>query len=71
MMIMSVGEDYISELWPPTGLFFAPQVTYEHGEPWWNDFKGMKLKIRPPQLSGNPTSRVIEEQSRKNWMRKR
>jgi hypothetical protein len=34
---MMIGCDYISELWPPTGLFFIPQVIYEHGDPWRND----------------------------------
>jgi hypothetical protein len=43
-------------MWPPMGLSFIPQVTYEHGEPWWNDTDGRKVLIRPPELSGNPTS---------------
>jgi hypothetical protein len=43
MMIMSMGRDYISELRPPTGLLFIPQVIYEHGEPWWNDIDMEKL----------------------------
>jgi hypothetical protein len=25
------------DLQPPMGLFFMPQVVYEHGEPQWND----------------------------------
>jgi hypothetical protein len=28
MVIMSKGRDYISELWPPMGLLFIPQVIY-------------------------------------------
>jgi hypothetical protein len=28
----------------------------EHVEPWWNDIDRKKLLIRPPELSGNPTS---------------
>jgi hypothetical protein len=55
MMIMSMGRDHVSELRPPTGLLFIPQVIYEHGEPWWNDNDRGKL-IHPPELSGNPTS---------------
>jgi hypothetical protein len=31
-------------------------VIYEHGESWRNDIDRTKLLIRPPQLSGNPTS---------------
>jgi hypothetical protein len=34
MMIMSVGWNYVSELRPPTGLFFVSQVIDEHGESW-------------------------------------
>jgi hypothetical protein len=30
-----MGWDYVSELWPPSGLLFIPQVMCEHGEPWW------------------------------------
>jgi hypothetical protein len=32
MMITSIVWDYISELRPPTGLLFIPQVIYEYGE---------------------------------------
>jgi hypothetical protein len=56
---MSVGLDYVSELWPPTGLLFIPYVIYERGEPWWNDIDKEKLLIHAPELSGNPTRRVI------------
>jgi hypothetical protein len=58
MMIMSMGHD-VSELRPPTGLLFIPQVTDDHGQPWWNDINTGKLLIRPTGLSGKPTSRVI------------
>jgi hypothetical protein len=34
-------------------------VIYEHGELWWNDIGRGKLLNRPPELSGNPTSKVI------------
>jgi hypothetical protein len=40
MMLMSMGWDYVSELWPPTGLLFNPQVIYEDWEPLWNDIEG-------------------------------
>jgi hypothetical protein len=56
--IVSMGCDYISELQPPMGLLFIPQVIYEHGGPWWNDISRRKL-IRPPELYGNSTSSVI------------
>jgi hypothetical protein len=52
---MSIGRDYVSELWPPTDLLFICQLIYEHEEPWWNDdVDREKLLIRPPELSGNP-----------------
>jgi hypothetical protein len=56
MLIMSIGRDYISELQPPTGLLFIPQVIYEHGETWWNDIDRGKILIRQPEFSGSPTS---------------
>jgi hypothetical protein len=59
VMVISMGRDYVSELWSPTGLLFIPQVIYEHGEQWWNDVDSVKLLTRPPELSGNPNSRVI------------
>jgi hypothetical protein len=54
-----VHGDYVSELQPPMGLLFMPQVIYEHGEPWWNAIDRRKLLICPPELSGNPTSSHI------------
>jgi hypothetical protein len=57
-IIMSMGSDYVSELWQPTGLLFIPQI-YENGEAWWDYIDKEKLLIRLPELSGNPTSRII------------
>jgi hypothetical protein len=57
MKIVTMVLDYVSELRPPTGILFIPQVIYEHGETWWNGIdSGRPLQIRPPQLSGNPTN---------------
>jgi hypothetical protein len=40
--------DSVSELWPPTGLLFIPQMIYgEHEEPWWNDIRVIQ-KVRFP-----------------------
>jgi hypothetical protein len=55
-MIMLVGRDYVSELRPPTGLLFIPRVMCEHGQQLWDNIDKRKLLIRPPELSGNPTS---------------
>jgi hypothetical protein len=59
------------------GQLLIPQETYEHGEPWCNDINREKLLIHPPELSGNPTITVINNeilviywQSRMNWQRK-
>jgi hypothetical protein len=51
--------DYVSELRPPMSLLFIPQVIYQHGELSWDELDRGKLLIRLPELSGNPTSRVI------------
>jgi hypothetical protein len=40
-------------------------MVYEHGKPWWNDVDREKILIRPPEVSGNPTSSHLVE-SRKN-----
>jgi hypothetical protein len=40
-----------------------PHVIYEHGETWWNKVDRIKLLICPPELPGNPTSRVIWQQA--------
>jgi hypothetical protein len=63
-MIMSMGYDYISELWPPSSLLFIPQVIYKHGKPWWNNVDRGKLLIHPPELCGNPTSSIITASKR-------
>jgi hypothetical protein len=59
MIIMSMGLDYVSKRRPTFDLLFISQVISEHGEPWWNDIDRGKLLNRPPELSGNPASRVI------------
>jgi hypothetical protein len=60
LCIMSTGRDYVSELRPTMGLLLIPQVMYELGDPLRNDDAGrVKLLPFPPELCGNPTSRVI------------
>jgi hypothetical protein len=55
-MIMLLGWDYVSELWPSTGLLFMPHMSME-------DHGGMRLAGENSwfvqKLSGNPTSRII------------
>jgi hypothetical protein len=51
LLFMSMRRDDISELWPPTGLLFIPQVIYEHGELWWNDIDWEKPKNSDRKLS--------------------
>jgi hypothetical protein len=71
MIILSVGWAYVSELRPPTGLLFIHQVMYVHGEPRWINIDKGKLPIRPPELSGHPTSNHLvvsqEELLKKLW----
>jgi hypothetical protein len=62
MMMMSMGWDYVSELRPPTGLLFVPQVIYEYGEPRWNEIDRRKLQIHPPDLCGNHTHNLVAKQ---------
>jgi hypothetical protein len=40
-----MGQDYVSEMGPPTGLLFIPQKTYEYGGPQWNHNDMGKSKI--------------------------
>jgi hypothetical protein len=46
LLFMSMGWNYVSELWPPTGLLFIPQMIYEYGEPQWNDTDGENRRSR-------------------------
>jgi hypothetical protein len=51
MVVMSsMGRDYVSELRPPVGLLFIPQVVHEHGEPWCM-LTGENSPIHPPECS--------------------
>jgi hypothetical protein len=43
---MSMGWDYVSELRPPAGLLSIPQMTYEYGEPRWNDIDRENWRTR-------------------------
>jgi hypothetical protein len=44
-LLMLMGRDRVSELWPPAGLFLL-HVTYEYGKPWWNDIDGENKELR-------------------------
>jgi hypothetical protein len=44
IMFMSMGWAYVSELHPPKGLLFIPQIIYEYGEPRWNNIVWRKPK---------------------------
>jgi hypothetical protein len=56
---VSMGWDYVSELRPPTGLLFIPPMICVRGDPWGIDIRRGELPIRLPELSGNPTLRVM------------
>jgi hypothetical protein len=68
-LLTMMGWDYVSELWPPTGLLFIPWVICEHGQPWrWC----CRLEITPDsstrELSGSPTSRHLVASKRNGQM---
>jgi hypothetical protein len=46
LLFMSIGWDCVSEEQPPTDLLFITQITYEYGEPRWNDTDRRKPKSR-------------------------
>jgi hypothetical protein len=46
--------DYVSELRPPTGLMFITHMTYEKGEPRWNDTDRGEAKESEEDLSQCP-----------------
>jgi hypothetical protein len=60
MMIMPMESDCVCKLRTSTGLWFIPQVIYEHKESRWNDIDRGKLLIRPTELFANPTSRNLK-----------
>jgi hypothetical protein len=58
MLFMSMGWDYFSELRPPTGLLFIPQMIFDYRKRRWNDMDRRKAKKSkrnlpqcPPQFS--------------------
>jgi hypothetical protein len=58
VIIMSMRWDCVSEL-RKQGACCSSLRLYEHGDLCWNDIDKGTL-IRPPELSGNHTSRVIK-----------
>jgi hypothetical protein len=50
-LFMSMGRNYVSELRPPTGLLFTPQMIYEYEEPRWNNIDMRNLKNSEKDLS--------------------
>jgi hypothetical protein len=63
MMMMLMGWAYVSELQPPTGLFFIAQVIYVHEEPWWMMLKGENGFIHQSALRQSyPHSHLVSNQ---------
>jgi hypothetical protein len=63
MITMSTELDYVSEMRPPTCLFFIPRVIYQHGEPWWNDIdRGNSLLVNQSSLVFLKQSHLVENQ---------
>jgi hypothetical protein len=57
-MITWMGRAYLSELRPPSGLFFIPLVVYSHGEPWWVDIDQRSLLILRGESSSSKTGGI-------------
>jgi hypothetical protein len=56
---MSVGWDYVSELWSPMDLLFIPKMIHEHGEPWWNAIYKGKANNSREKIYHSATSSTI------------
>jgi hypothetical protein len=56
---MSVGWEYVSELWSPMDLLFIPKMIHEHGEPWWNAIYKGKAKNSEKKIYHSATSSTI------------
>jgi hypothetical protein len=56
MIMMMMGRNYASKLWPPICLLLILQMIYAYGELWWNNISKGKLLICPLELSSIPTS---------------
>jgi hypothetical protein len=54
MLFKSMGWDYVSELRPPAGLLFIPQMTW--AQRTMAEYRQRELLIRPPELSDNTIS---------------
>jgi hypothetical protein len=63
---MSMGQDFVSDLRPPAGLLFIPEVIYEYGESLWNNDVDRGKLICPLELSGNiyQQSRLVAKQEK-------
>jgi hypothetical protein len=48
---MSKVGDYVSELLPPTSLYFIHQMLYKYGQPRWNDTD----RVEPKNSEKNPS----------------
>jgi hypothetical protein len=44
MFMLFMSTCHVSELQPPTGKLFIPQIIYECGKPQWNDTDRGKVK---------------------------
>jgi hypothetical protein len=53
-----MGREYISELRPPMGLLFIPQVIYEDGGPLWNDIDMIRLCKSYQQASSSKQEKL-------------
>jgi hypothetical protein len=64
LLFMSGKRDSVSELQPPKGLFFIPQVIHEYEEPRWNDIERRQPKSSETNLSH---SHFVYHKSHTDW----
>jgi hypothetical protein len=59
-----MGWDHVSELRPPPGLLFIPQVMHECEEPLWNDIDRIKPKNAEKK---RPLCHFVHHKSHMDW----
>jgi hypothetical protein len=70
-MMMSMVWHHVSELRPPTGILFIPQVIYQYGEPWWNDIGRRNSRLAHQSslasLPAESSNSTIRGTGRRKW----
>jgi len=62
---MSMGWEYFSELWPPTGLLPIPQTTYEYGQARGRPYTSATVSTINPHRLSRVRTRVLALRGRR------